>query len=66
MRIYDPARTVVDLIRMRHRFGEPVAYAVLNRYLASPVGRRRLLLVYASELGAERAVRFALDVITVS
>ena len=25
IRIYDPPRTVVDLMRLRHRFGEPVA-----------------------------------------
>ncbi len=64
VRIYDAARTVVDLVRLRHRFGEPVAYAVLNRYLASQGSRRRQLLEYAEQLGAERTVRFALDVIT--
>jgi len=63
VRIYDEARTVVDLIRLRHRFGEPVAYTVLNRYLKSPMSQRRKLLTYASQLGAERTVRAALDVI---
>lgn len=63
VRIYDQARTVVDLVRLRHRFGEPIAYAALNRYLAQPGGQRRPLLTYASQLGAERAVRAALDVI---
>ncbi len=28
VRIYDPARTVVDLMRFRRRFGEPVAHGV--------------------------------------
>lgn len=63
VRIYDQARTVVDLIRLRHRFGEPVAYTALNRYLSKPDGQRRPLLTYATQLGAERAVRAALDVI---
>lgn len=63
VRIYDQARTVVDLIRLRHRFGEPIAYAALNRYLAKPDGQRRPLLTYAAQLGTERAVRAALDVI---
>jgi hypothetical protein len=39
IRIYDPARTVVDLMRLRHRFGEPVALAALRRYLRR-MGRR--------------------------
>lgn len=64
--IYDAPRTVVDLIRMRRRFGDALAYAVLNLYLSSAAGRRRLLMEYASQLGAQRAVRFALDVITAS
>ncbi len=63
VRIYDQARTVVDLIRLRHRFGEPIAYTALNRYLTKPDAQRRPLLIYASQLGAERAVRGALDVI---
>jgi hypothetical protein len=66
VRIYDQARTVVDLIRLRHRFGEPIAYTALNRYLNKPDGQRRPLLTYASKLGAERAVRVALDVIVSS
>jgi len=66
VRIYDEARTVVDLVRLRHRFGEPTAYSALNRYLMSPAGLRRQLLAYASQLGVERTVRFALDVIVSS
>jgi len=62
VRIYDPARTVVDLMRMRHRFGEPLAHAALQRYLrrrdASPSG----LLRTASALGAQRPIRSAMDV----
>lgn len=66
VRIYDQARTVVDLVRLRHRLGEPLAYAALNRYLSRPDGNRRPLLTYAAKLGAERAVRAALDVIVSS
>lgn len=66
VRIYDQARTVVDLIRLRHRFGDPLAYSALNRYLAKPDGHRRPLVSYARQLGAERSVISALDVIVSS
>jgi hypothetical protein len=66
VRIYDAARTVVELIRLRHRFGEPLAYTVLNRYLKGPAGHRRQVLTYAPQLGAERTVRSTLDVIVSS
>jgi hypothetical protein len=33
VRIYDPARTVLDLMRLRHRVDEPTALAALHRYL---------------------------------
>ncbi|HMO10808.1 MAG TPA: type IV toxin-antitoxin system AbiEi family antitoxin domain-containing protein [Actinotalea sp.] len=62
VRIYGPARTVVDLMRLRHRFGEPIAYAALNRYLATPHARPAQVLGYARELDALGPVRAALDV----
>ncbi len=62
VRIYDPARTVVDLMRFRRRFGEPVAHASLRRYLASAAPRPALLLEYARVLGVFGPVRAALDV----
>lgn len=62
VRIYDAARTVVDLMRFRHRFGEPIAYAALNRYLETPGARPALLLEYAETLGDFGPVRSALDV----
>ena len=34
VRVYSPARTVVDLMRLRVRIGEPVAHIALRRYLA--------------------------------
>lgn len=62
VRIYDPARTVVDLMRFRRRFGEPIAHASLNRYLSSPGSRPALLLDYAVALGVAGPVRTALDI----
>ncbi|MFV0458395.1 MAG: type IV toxin-antitoxin system AbiEi family antitoxin domain-containing protein [Actinomycetales bacterium] len=62
VRIYDAARTVVDLMRFRLRFGEPVAHAALNRYLTTRGARPSLLLDYAESLGVFGPVRAALDV----
>lgn len=62
VRIYDEARTVVDLMRFRGRFGEPVAHAALNRYLATPSARPARLLEYAEVLGTFGPMRAALDV----
>ncbi|NEM91478.1 type IV toxin-antitoxin system AbiEi family antitoxin domain-containing protein [Galbitalea soli] len=61
-RIYDAARTVVDLMRFRKRFGEPIAYAALHRYLAAPGPRPALLLEYAEALGTFGPMSAALDV----
>lgn len=61
-RIYDPARTVVDLMRLRHRLGEPVAHTVLNRYLESPGAKPGRVLEYANALGVVGPVRLALDI----
>lgn len=62
VRIYDPARTVVDLMRFRRRLGEPVAHAALYRYLTAPGARPALLLDYAEALGTFGPMRAALDV----
>jgi len=62
VRVYDAARTVTDLMRLRHRFGEPVAYAALYRYLAQPGSRPALLLNYARALGSFGPMRTALDI----
>lgn len=63
VRIYDAARTVVDLLRLRHRLGEPLAYAALRRLVAQPDARPALLLEYADRLKAYGPVRHALDVV---
>lgn len=62
VRIYDAAKTVVDLMRFRRRFGEPIAHAALYRYLAAPGARPALLLEYAEALGTFGPMRIALDV----
>lgn len=63
VRIYDPARTVVDLMRLRHRFGAPHANQALNRYLDARGGPRRLL-DYARTLGVYGPMKAAVDVAT--
>lgn len=64
VRIYDAARTVVDLMRLRHRLGESIAHTALNRYMIRPDSRPALLLEYARELGVLGPVRQALDVLS--
>ena len=60
--IYDPSRTVVDLIRLRHRFGHEVAFSALNRYLARPDARRHDVYAYAQALRVKVLTLTALDV----
>ncbi len=62
VRVYDAARTVVDLMRLRHRFGEPVVHTALRRYLDSASARPADLLTFARELGVFGPVRIALDI----
>lgn len=62
VRIYDAARTVVDLMRFRRRLGEPIAHAALHRYLAAPGARPALLLKYAEALATFGPMRIALDI----
>lgn len=62
VRIYDPARTLVDLMRLRHRLGEPLAHAALHRYLRRDDAQPALLLRLAAVLDVYGPVRSALDV----
>ncbi|HEX2132604.1 MAG TPA: type IV toxin-antitoxin system AbiEi family antitoxin domain-containing protein [Actinophytocola sp.] len=62
IRIYDAERTVVDLMRLRHRLGEPLAHAALRRYLRRRNARPGQLLALADQLGVLGPVRAALDV----
>jgi hypothetical protein len=62
VRIYDPMRTVIDLMRLRGRFGEPLAHAALQRYLRRRDARPPELLRLSSVLGVYGPVRRAVDV----
>lgn len=64
IRVYDPARTVVDLMRLRHRLGESTAHVALNRYMGRHDARPARLLEYARALGVVGPVRRALDVVS--
>jgi hypothetical protein len=61
-RAYDPARTVVDLIRLRHRIGDPTALAALHRYLRRRDARPAELLTLGAALRVHGPVLHALDV----
>lgn len=62
VRIYDPARTVVDLMRLRHRVGEPAALAALHRYLRRRDARPAELLRMGAALGVYGPIRRAVDI----
>lgn len=62
VRIYDPTRTVVDLMRMRHRLGEPLAHVALHRYLRRRDAQPGQLLRLATALDVAGPMRLALDV----
>jgi predicted transcriptional regulator of viral defense system len=62
VRIYDAERTVVDLMRLRHRFGEPTALIALTRYIRRRDARPAALLKTASALRVYGPVLRALDV----
>jgi hypothetical protein len=61
-----PARTVVDLMRLRRSIGEPLALVALRRYLARPGGRPAALLEFARALDVLRPIRAAVDVLEAS
>ena len=62
VRIYDPTRTIVDLMRLRHRLGEPLAHGALHHYLRRRDAQPSQLLRLAADLGVSGPVRRALDV----
>lgn len=64
VRIYDPARTVIDLMRLRHRLGEPLAHAAMHRYLRRHDAEPGQMLRLAATLDVYGPVRRALDVAT--
>ena len=63
VRIYSAARTVVDLMRLRHRIGEPLALGALRRYLTQRDADRNDLTELARALDVLGPLRRALDVL---
>ncbi|MEU0883013.1 type IV toxin-antitoxin system AbiEi family antitoxin domain-containing protein [Lentzea sp. NPDC005914] len=63
VRIYDAERTVVDLMRMRGRLGEPLALSALRRYLLRRGARPAQVVAFARELGVLGPVRAAVDAV---
>jgi len=62
--VYSPERTLVDVIRLRHREGSDVAWEALRRWIARKDSKPAALLAMAKHFhGAERAVRNALEVV---
>jgi predicted transcriptional regulator of viral defense system len=62
--VYSPERTLVDVIRLRHREGSDVAWEALRRWLARKGSKPAALLTMAKHFhGAESAVRGALEVV---
>lgn len=62
VRIYDAERTVVDLMRLRHRFGEPIALAAVNRYLRRRDAKPGRILEFARQLDSYGPIQRALEV----
>ena len=62
--IYSPERTLIDVIRLRHREGPDVAWEGLRRWIARKGSNPAALLAMAKRFrGAERAVRDALEIV---
>ncbi len=62
--LYSTERSLIDVIRLRHREGSDVAWEALRRWLARRGSRPAALLKMAKHFhGAERAVRNALEVV---
>lgn len=62
VRIYSAERTIVDVMRLRARLGEPIAYAALRRYLRQRDARPGDLIALARSLDVLGPMRHALDV----
>ncbi len=62
--LYSAERTLVDIIRLRHREGADVAWEALRRWLRRRGSKPAALIKMAKHFyGAERAVRNALEVV---
>jgi predicted transcriptional regulator of viral defense system len=62
--LYSPERSLVDVIRLRHREGVDVAWEALRQWLRRKGSKPATLLGMAKQFhGAESAVRNALDIV---
>jgi predicted transcriptional regulator of viral defense system len=62
--LYSPERSLVDMIRLRHREGSDIAWEALRRWLGRKGAKPAALIEMAKSLhGAERAVRNALEIV---
>lgn len=62
--LYSAERTLVDVIRLRHREGAETAWEALRRWLRRKGSKPATLIRMASHFhGAERAIRQALEVV---
>lgn len=64
IRIYNPTRTAVDLMRLRRQIGEDIALTVLRRYLRTHSAEPAVLMEYARVLDVFGPVRAAVEVAT--
>jgi predicted transcriptional regulator of viral defense system len=62
VRIYTAERTIVDLVRLRSRLGESIAYGALQRYMRRRQPRPGVILDFARALDVLGPLRAALDV----
>jgi len=62
--IYSQERTLVDVIRLRHRQGPDVAWEALRRWLGRKGSKPAALLTVAKHFhGAEKSIRDALEIV---
>ncbi len=64
MGLYSAERSIVDVVRLRHREGSDLAWGALRRWLATPGRSPAQLVEIAGQLPrAEPALRRALEVL---
>jgi len=63
VRIYGPVRSVVDVMRLRHRVGDPVALRALRHWVKRPEADLAEVLDYARALDVEDPVRQAVEAV---
>lgn len=62
--LYSAQRSLIDIIRLRHREGAEIAWEALRRWLRQNGARPVALIEIARSFhGAERAVRHALEIV---